>query len=87
MKIKDIKRDKSNYKSIKSESDIDEIIAKYMAKKTPSEFEKVKQNIQTPKRDLLEESEAIANLRKYHLALQNVQIPSDVKDFFKKPKQ
>ncbi len=68
-------------------SDIDEIIAKYMAKKTPSEFEKVKQNIQTPKRDLLEESEAIANLRKYHLALQNVQIPSDVKDFFKKPKQ
>ena len=26
MKIKDIKRDKSNYKTIKSESDIDEII-------------------------------------------------------------
>ncbi len=67
-------------------SDIDEIIAKYMAKKTPSEFEKVKNNIKTPKRDLLEESEAIANLRKYHLALQNVHIPSDVKNFFNKPK-
>lgn len=68
-------------------SDLDEIIARYMERKTPTEFEKVKSNIKpAPKRDLLEESEAIANLRKYHLALQNVQIPSDVKNFFNKPK-
>ena len=35
-----------------------------------------------PKRDLLEEQEAIANLRKYHMALQNIQISEDMKKFF-----
>ena len=38
------------------------------------------------KRDLLEEQDSIANLRKYHLAIQNVQIPSDVRDYLAKPK-
>ena len=66
--------------------DIDEIILKYINKKSKSEFEKVKSEIKISKRDLLEESEAIANLRKYHLALQNVHIPKEVKDFFNKPK-
>ena len=35
-----------------------------------------------PKRDLLEEQETLANLRKYHMALQNVQISEDMKKFF-----
>ena len=30
--------------------------------------------------------DSIANLRKYHLAIQNVQIPSDVRDYLAKPK-
>lgn len=63
-------------------SDLDEIIAKYIDKKTPSEFEKVKDSVKTPKRDLLEEQESIANLRKYHMALQNVKISDDMRKFF-----
>ena len=63
-------------------SNIDEIIAKFINRKTPTEFEKVKASIKMPKRDLLEEQEAIANLRKYHMALQNIQISEDMKKFF-----
>lgn len=64
-------------------NDIDEIITKFIDKKSPSEFEKVKSTISVQKRDLLEEQEAIANLRKYHMALQNVQISEDMKKFFR----
>lgn len=63
-------------------SNIDEIIAKFINRKSPTEFEKVKASIKMPKRDLLEEQEAIANLRKYHMALQNIQISEDMKKFF-----
>lgn len=63
-------------------SDIDEIITKFINKKTPSEFEKVKSSVKLPKRDLLEEQEMLANLRKYHMALQNVQISDEMKKFF-----
>lgn len=66
-----------------SGADIDEIIAKFIDKKTPSEFEKVKSSIKIPKRDLLEEQEAIANLRKYHMSLQNVHISEEMQKFFK----
>lgn len=64
--------------------DIDDIITKYIDKKTPSEFEKVKTSVKVPKRDLLEEQEAIANLRRYHMSLQNVHISEDMKKFFRK---
>ena len=63
-------------------SDIDKIITKFINKKTPSEFEKVKSSVKIPKRDLLEEQETLANLRKYHMALQNVQISDEMKKFF-----
>ena len=36
------------------------------------------------KRDLLEENENIGNLRKYHMALQNVNIPNDIKEQIRK---
>lgn len=63
-------------------SDIDEIITKFINKKTPSEFEKVKSSVKIPKRDLLEEQETLANLRKYHMALQNVQISDEMEKIF-----
>lgn len=65
-------------------NDVDEIISKFIDKKSPLEFEKVKSSISVPKRDLLEEQEVIANLRKYHMSLQNVQISDDMKKFFRK---
>ena len=63
-------------------SNVDEIIAKFIDRKSPTEFEKVKSSIKMPKRDLLEEQETLANLRKYHMALQSVQISEDMKKFF-----
>ena len=68
-------------------SDLDELVVKILNKESKSDFEKVKENIKIPKRDLLEESESIANLRKYHLALQNVKISEDMTKFFKSQQQ
>ena len=46
-------------------SDIDEIIYRVMNKNAPSGFEKVKKNVKlSPQRNLLEEQENIALLRK-----------------------
>ena len=68
-------------------SDIDEIIFKVMNRNAPSEFEKVKNDIKIPERDLLDEQENIALLRKYHMSLQNVKLSEDMKQFFLKNKR
>ncbi len=68
-----------------SGSDIDEVVLKIMEKKA-GDIEVPKSVKSKPKRDLLEEQDSIANLRKYHLAIQNVHIPEDMKKFFSKPK-
>lgn len=68
-----------------SGSDIDEVVARIISKQAKTEFEKVKENIAPqPKRDLLEESESIANLRKYHMALQNIKIPNELTEQIRK---
>ena len=67
-------------------NDIDEIIAKVMDGQSESEFERVKKSIgEKPNRNLLEEQENIANLKKYHLAIQNIELPKNMQDHFKKP--
>jgi len=73
----------SKYQS--SGSDLDEVLAKIISRETKTEFDKVKDGIQLPpQRDLLEESENIANLKKYNLSIQNIEIPAAVKEHFKK---
>lgn len=68
-----------------SGSDIDEVVAKIISKQTKTEFEKVKDNVgNTQMRNLLDENESIANLRKYHMALQNINIPNDLKEQIRK---
>ena len=68
-------------------SDLDEIVAKIMSKTSKTEFEKVKDSVKTPQRDLLDEQEKIALLRKYHMSLQNIKISEDMRRFFvNKPK-
>lgn len=69
-----------------SGADIDEIIVRIMEKQTGKLDLKTNAAPVSPKRDLLDEQESIANLRKYHLAIQNVQIPEDMRKFFSKPK-
>lgn len=58
---------------------LDDIIAKAIEDKIPSDFEKVKNSITKQKKDLLKEQENIADLKKYNLALQNIKIPDSVK--------
>lgn len=63
-------------------SNMDEIVSKLMEKNNPSEFEQVKNSISIPERDLLKEQENIADLKKYNLALQNVQLSENVRKAF-----
>lgn len=67
-------------------SDLDEIVAKITEKKLQS-AQSSAPVVQKPKRDLLEESESIALLRKYHMAIQNISISDDMKKFFNKPEK
>ena len=60
-------------------NDLDEVVARIISKQTKTEFEKVKDSVSVEnKRDLLEESETIANIRKYHMSLQNIKISGDL---------
>lgn len=63
-------------------SNVDEIISQLIEKKHPSEFEKVKNSIAMPERDLLKEQENIADLKKYNLALQDVKISENIRKVF-----
>ncbi len=73
-------------------SDIDEIVYKIIHKQTKSEFEEVKKSIpKKPVRNLEEEQERIALMRRHHMALQNVHIPNNIKNYLlnnpNKPKE
>lgn len=76
--VKDI-----NSKYNVSASDIDEAVIKIMDKK--SEKLEEKPVVNKPKRDLLDEQDSIANLRKYHLSIQNVKMSEEARKFFSKP--
>ena len=66
-------------------NDLDEVVARIISKQTKTEFEKVKDNVQVePTRNLLEESETIANIRKYHMSLQNIKISTDLTEQIRK---
>lgn len=65
-----------------SGSDIDEIVKKIIRRQNKSQFEEVKDNIKVkPERDLEEEQERIALMRKHHMALQNVKISDDIRNY------
>lgn len=63
-------------------NDLDEIVEKLIDKNSPSEFEKIKNSLKTQQRDLLQEQENIADLKKYNLALQNIKISENIRKLF-----
>lgn len=63
-------------------TNIDEITSILIDKNLPSDFEQVKNGLLTEKKDLLKEQENIAELKKYHLALQNIKISEDIRKMF-----
>ncbi len=65
-------------------SNIDEIIFKIANKGKSHEFEDVKNSIKIPKKDLMDEQDKLAELKKYNLGIQNVQISSNVQEYIKK---
>lgn len=67
-----------------SSDDIDYIIAMISGQGKSKEFENVKNSIRIPKKDLLTEQERLAELKKYNMQLQNIQIPSNVQEYIKK---
>lgn len=69
-----------------SNPDLDEVVYKIAKKQVSSQFEDVKNSIRIPQKDLLEEQQNIADLKKYMFSLQNIQIPKDVQTFIKQHK-
>ncbi len=68
-----------------SGNDLDEVVARIISKEAKTEFEKVRESVkQEPARNLLEESETIANIRKYHMSLQNIKIPGELTEQIRK---
>lgn len=65
-------------------NNIDDIILQLSQKNGPSEFENVKNSIIMPQKDLLEEQQNIAELKKYNIGLQNIQVSSDIQEYIKK---
>lgn len=64
----------------------DEIITKVILQDNPSEFEQVKNSIKVDKKDLLTEQTNIADLKKYNLQLQNIQLSDNVMRYLGKKK-
>lgn len=64
----------------------DEIITKVILQNNPSEFEQVKNSIKVEKKDLLTEQTNIADLKKYNLQLQNIQLSDNVMRYLGKKK-
>lgn len=68
-----------------SGTDLDEVVAKIISKQAKTEFEKVKDSIESkPQKDLLNETQNIGDLKKYNMALQNIEISVDIKEQLKK---
>ena len=65
---------------------IDEIIAKISKGDKKGQFENVKNSIVIPKRDLQQEQTNIAEINKYNLLLQNIQISPNLEKYMKKIK-
>lgn len=67
-----------------SSQNIDDIILKISQSGPSKDFENVKNSIKLPTKDLVTEQEKLAEIKKYHLGIQNIQISSNIQDYLKK---
>ena len=64
---------------------MDEVIANIIDKKAKTEFEKVKDSVEISQvKNLLDETQNIADLKKYNMTLQNIKISADLQEQIKK---
>lgn len=64
--------------------DIDYIISKTYNNSKSTDFENVKNSIKLHKKDLMNEQDNLAELKKYQLGIQNVQISSNIQEYLMK---
>ncbi len=64
-------------------SNIDDIIMYIESGEAESMFEKTLKQIKNPQRDLEEEQKKLAEIKKFHMSMQNVGLPKELKDKFK----
>ena len=66
-------------------NNIDDIILKIATEKLRNnEFEEVKNSIKIPQKDLMNEQDKLAEMKKYNLGLQDIKISSNVQEYIKK---
>ncbi len=65
-------------------SNIDDVIRTITTKKVKSEFEKIKESTVLQQKDLFDEQNNIAELKKYNLALQDIRVSHNVQEYIKK---
>ena len=67
-----------------SYKNLDDIIMHLVNERTESGFKKTMKSIKIPQRDLQDEQDKLAQIKKFHMSIQNVQLPKDIADKFKK---
>lgn len=63
---------------------LDYIIQKYTGSNKISGFEEVKNSVKLPQKDLIEEQIKLAELKKYNMGIQNIQVSPDIQQYIKK---
>ena len=63
---------------------IDDIIMHLAKTPKESEFERILNNTSVKTRDLLEEQDKLAEIKKFQMSMQNVKLPKNLQDKFKK---
>lgn len=63
---------------------IDDVILKISGGNKKSQFEEVKNSVKIPQKNLIKEQDELAELKKYNLGLQNIQISQNMQDYIKK---
>lgn len=64
-------------------NNIDDIIAHIVSGGAESKFEKTLKNIKNPKRNLEEEQDKLAQIKKFQMSIQNIKLPKEITDKFK----
>ena len=70
-------------------NDLDEVVARIISKQAKTDFEKVKDGVDTTApaaqgKSLLDETQNIGDLKRYNMTLQNIQISPDLQEQIKK---
>ena len=64
-------------------NNIDDIVMQIAGGNTESQFQKTLNNIKTPSRNLEDEQNKLAQMKKFQLSIQNIKLPKEITDKFK----